>query len=644
MELKSGILKRKTWSFIIILMQFANNSITGQNWYKEYVLNCDSSVYSLSQDKIIQGKAVDFFFPAYKYYQTSSIDVIESVSSEHGEIIEIEFNSKNISCNIVNFEIDFYAEGIDTILVYLKNTDDRLVIVSKQVSRIGYTYLPTINFSVNLIETDFKSIQIIGESSNENSKFILGRLNGSKKVEFIADNMQAINSFISKYPIEQQGELFYELPGNYLKSYGFNFYTRLVLNDCHSANDSILCISQFTNEVLNDYELYDVYGINKNELLSRNTLLTKTASDIDSYYKGMKEIIASLDCCHIRLATNQIEFVESPSQPIYFYNIKNDIVVTAVFDPTLNNKIQLGDKLVSINNINTDQLYKGFSKYVFASTPHQREMKITQRLLYTAMETWKDSLLLEFQNNTGKYAICLTKTNFSNKRAIPQGFKVASNDMIEKYNNIIYFRADFRESTFNPFLYSHKEDFNNCKGLIVDLRGNTGGDLSCLTFLSFLISENSSIIYHESNRFNIYSNFIVKPSNFIQIQVPIVVIVDARTTCIGEILINALRKYRPDVYIIGTSNTAGSAQLAETTFLPKNALLTHFDGITRDAFGHMIDDNTGIAPDLLVRFESYKDLFPYDDKLKQIALDYLKGRSHVNDYISTDILFLKSYY
>jgi C-terminal processing protease CtpA/Prc len=239
------------------------------------------------------------------------------------------------------------------------------------------------------------------------------------------------------------------------------------------------------------------------------------------------------------------------------------------------------------------------------------------------MEMWGDSLLLEFQNKIGTYSIYLSNANFSNKRIVPPGFKTTSVNMIEKYDNIIYFRPDFRESIVNPLIYSYKQDFNNCEGLIVDLRGNSGGDLSFLTFFSLLISEKNPIMHYESNLFKANSNFIIKPSNIIQIQVPIVIIVDARTTCMSELLINALRKSRPDVYIIGVSSTAGSAQRAITTILPNNAMLTHFDGITKDAFGNMIDDNIGIVPDSLFCFESYKDLFPYEDSLKHEALKYL---------------------
>lgn len=619
-------------ALLFIIHLFTNNTVYGQSWSLEYVLNGDSTVYALSSDKILQGKSVDFFFPAYKHYESSLTKAIKSVQVGNEEIIEIKFNVKNLLDDKLNFEIDLYSEGIDSIWFFLRKTDDELVSVKRQITPKGYTYLPTIYFSADVKNTDYKSLQIVGKTKSERDslKLILGRLNGYKKIEFRTSNIRDIDAFVSKFPFGQQSDLFEKLPGIDLKLHGFGRYSRLVLSDCVSTFDSIQCISQFTNKLLDEYNLYDVYGINKKDLLSRNQILSKTAQDIESYYDGMKEIIASLNCCHIRLSTNQIDAVESPSQPIYFYKIKDDIVVTAIFDPTLNIEIQLGDKLVSINNIPIDQVYKDFAKTVYASTPHQREMKITQRLLYTAMETWGDSLMLEFRNSKGVYSSYLNKTNYSNKRVIPTGFKIAANNKIEKYGNIIFLRPDFTESIFNPFMYSNKEELNNCTGLIIDLRGNSGGDFSSLTLFSSIISEKSPIIYNESKIFNTHSEYIVKPSDKIRIHAPIVLIVDARTTCIGELLINALRKRNLDIYVIGVSNTTGSAQLAIMTILPGDAILAHFDGITKDAFGKMIDNNIGVVPDSLIQFESYKDLLPYEDILKRAALEYFGYTKHNN--------------
>ncbi|MDR2570946.1 MAG: hypothetical protein LBD23_11755 [Oscillospiraceae bacterium] len=196
--------KRKV-TLLAIIHLFASNFVLGQNWSIEYNVEGDSAVYTLSHNKIIQGKSVDFFFPAYKYYQTSSMDAIESVSVGNNEIIEIELDSKNIACSEINFEIDLYAEGIDTIRFFLKTTDECLILVNQQIARKGYTYWPTAYFAVNLTHDDFSaditSIQIVGKSSHENRELIIGRLKGSKKIKFSADNMMAIDTFLSKYPI-----------------------------------------------------------------------------------------------------------------------------------------------------------------------------------------------------------------------------------------------------------------------------------------------------------------------------------------------------------------------------------------------------------------------------------------------------------
>jgi C-terminal processing protease CtpA/Prc len=609
--------------FALIIQLFANNLIQGQSWSMEYILNGDSSVYTLSQNKIIQGKVVDFFFPAYKYDQTSSMSAIESVCIEHNEIIEIEFDTKNISTKKVYLEIDLYAEGIDTIQYFFRTVDNKLIQFGQNRVRPGYKYLPTAYFSANITNNDIKTIQIVGKSNSEYRKFIVGRLNGSKKIGFIAENMLAVDTIVSKYSFENQSETFVELPDHHLMLHGFNMQPRLALNGCQSTYDSIRCISQFTDKLLNEYRLYDVYGINKQELINRNAVLAETSNDINNYYSGMKEIIASLNSCHMRLSTSKNDEVESPLQPIYFYGINDEITVSAIFDPALDSRIQLGDKLLSINNISINKLYNDFAQNVFASTPQQREIKITQKLLHLAKETWGDSLSLEFKGDKKHYFICLNKSNFSGKKIVPSDFKIISDDMMEKYGKILYIKPMFSEAYTVPYLYSYKTDLKDCEGMIIDLRGCSGGDYSFCTLFSFLITEKSVILTSDSATLNIGSDYIIAPSKHINIQAPIVLLVDARTACFPEFMVNALRKIRSDIHVIGTSNTAGSAQFSMRVHLPNNAVLAYFEGVAKDSFGQAIDNNIGVAPDCLITLDSYKDLFPYNDKIKRYALKYL---------------------
>lgn len=625
MELMSLSSKRKILLFASIMHLFASNIVQGQTWSIEFILNCDSSVYTLSQNKILQGKPVDFFFPSYKFNQISSNDAVESVKIGNGEVVELELDTRHLDFENIHFEIDLYAEEIDTLWFFMKTTNDRLIPLAQRTHRNGYTYLPTVTFAVNIIKNDIQSIQIVGKSKNEDKKFIVGRVNGSKKIEFVAEDILAVDSLVSKYSFEKQSDTFFTLPDFYLKLHGFSIYSRLVLKECWSTYDSIYCIRNFfTSKILNEYSLYDVYGVNKQKLIDRSIDLAETSKDIESYYNSMKEVISSLNSCHMRLSTSQQDDIESPLQAIYFYNINNEIVVSAVFDPTIEHSIHLGDRLLSINNIPLGQLYSDFSKKVFASTSQQREIKITQKLLYLARELFGDSLLLKFKNNTDSYSIWLNKSNFSGKKVIPSDFKIVSDNLIEKYHNIVYMKPVFQESSLIPYLYSHKTDLNHCDGMIIDLRGCSSADYSFCSFFSCLIAENSLILTSDSSLFSIQSdyNYIIKPSTKINIKEPIVVLIDARTACASELMINAFRKIRPDIYVMGATNTAGSAQFAMQVALPRNATLNYFEGIARDAFGKIIDNNIGVIPDRVVSFDVYKDLFPYEDKLKYIALEY----------------------
>ena len=620
---------KKALSIAMMIHLFAI-SAQGQSWSLGYKLFGDSTTYTLSRDKVIQGSHVAFFFPAYKYFHTSTNTTIESATLDNYEIIELAFDSNSMNFDNIHFEIDVFAEGIDTIQLFLKTTHGNLVpiILHIPAKEKEYVYLPTIYASVNLKNNEYSSIQIVGKSNKESRKLILGRLEGLRKIDFLTESMAIFDSLLQKYP-EKQSDVFLELPRFLPAEFGYAY--QLILKDCRTTYDSIQCISQYINQQLNDYDLYEVYGINKQELINRHIQLANTSNNLNSYYEGLREIIASLNSCHIGLSTNRQNNDESPLQSIYFYNINNNIAVAAVFDPLLEGKIHLGDQLLSINHIDVEQLYKDFSKNMYASTSHQREIKITQQLLYLAREKWGSNLSVDFMGKDGLYSILLNESNFSGRKIIPHGFKVFSDNVIEMYGNIAYFKPTFHASRIVPFIYSHQSNFEQCNGLILDLRGCSSGDHSVATLFSFLISENTLLIQADSNSDTIQSKMIVKPSKQFLVKSPIVILVDARTTCYAELLINALRKNRSDIDVIGATHTAGSAQFATSTFLPQNSILYHFEGTTKDAFGKLIDDNIGIRPDILMNFESYQDLFPYNDKIKRYALNYLGYTIEDND-------------
>lgn len=605
------------------------SSIQGQSWSIEYILQGDSAVYNLSSDKIIQGRLIDFFFPAYKFNQTYSMSAIESVDMKSEEMIELKFEVENISSNRIIFDIDLYAEGIDTIQFFIKTECDSLILLRQQYIHKDFTYLPTIHLPINKGKPDshfgVKGFQITGKSKEQDRKLILGRLKGYKEIQYVANSEAEIDAFVSNCTFEKQSDIFNRLPDHYLKLHGFNWYTRLVLNDCISIHDSIRCINQYMNDNFMKYELYEKYHIDKCKLLKRCDSLAKIANSITEYYQNLKDIISLLNSCHMRLSTSKIDEIESPIQSIYFYRVNNKIVVSAIFDKELENKVELGDTLLSINDVLVDKLYRDFSTKVFASSPHQREAKITQKLLYLSREKWGDNLSIKLQNSLRTYTIYLQTSNFKSKKFIPNDFKILQGNVIEKYDDIVYFRPIFLESQLVPFIYSHKDNFINNKGLIIDLRNCSGGDYSFCTFLSYLITQENNILSCGSTQFNSFSNYLIRPSSKMHIKVPIVILVDARTACFSELMINALRKERHNVYVAGASNTAGSAQFILKTMLPENAVFVHFEGLTKDICGNVIDNNIGVVPDTLIHIESYKDLLPYKDKLKESALEYLKN-------------------
>lgn len=121
--------------------------------------------------------------------------------------------------------------------------------------------------------------------------------------------------------------------------------------------------------------------------------------------------------------------------------------------------------------------------------------------------------------------------------------------------------------------------------------------------------------------------YIVKPFQTYYYDKPIVFLVDPRTTCYAEIIVEFMKNIRKDVYVIGFNKTSGGAEHIQTVYLPGKASLHFFQGYLWSKDNKIIDLNGGTRPDIMVPIDSYHDLSPYNDKSKNYAIEFLKQYS-----------------
>ncbi len=161
---------------------------------------------------------------------------------------------------------------------------------------------------------------------------------------------------------------------------------------------------------------------------------------------------------------------------------------------------------------------------------------------------------------------------------------------------IFYFRIkSFRDKTFNEFikeliLLEDKEP----KGVILDLRGNGGGDETAVVKLSGIFLKEGSLVCYFLKR-GVGRVEERSKGSFINLNLPVVVLVDRNSASSSEIFAGALRYYGKAV-IVG-ENTKGSGSLKNTIPLSDGSALFLITSRTYLPDGATFD-GVGIEPDI----------------------------------------------
>ena len=221
--------------------------------------------------------------------------------------------------------------------------------------------------------------------------------------------------------------------------------------------------------------------------------------------------------------------------------------------------------------------------------------------------------LVRGKNGTQVKIELLRKKQKITKIITRQSIKIESvKSSVEKDIGYIRISSFIGVSTTNEFL-SALEKTQNTKGLILDLRGNTGGLLANAVFIANMFLDNGTIVNIVSRNGKIEN--IKAQASLIRIDKPVVLLVDGASASASEILSGALKDHHKAV-LVGTK-TFGKGMVQRIIPLPNSTGLNLTIAKYLTPNGSDINKK-GITPDYVVKYTE-RDMITHHDPQKEKA-------------------------
>lgn len=363
-------------------------------------------------------------------------------------------------------------------------------------------------------------------------------------------------------------------------------------------------------EILERYPFYDERQLDKTKILQAYQHI---ADDTLSYHQFVDSVAGFVNR---QFRDGHFYITDSPAppanlvRPIRLFAKGNEVFVGAVFDTRYQQQLPPGTKITEIDKL---PVYS----YLRKNYPELEELS------NGIGKMRNDSLLLVTAE--GK-KICV---KYDGKISIPENFKPQHGEFRWLDNDIAYFRINSWLLDVYLRFCNNRDAMAHAKGLVIDLRGNGGGELlSALRMLAPFISEPTAIYSTFPSSTGTPLSIAPDRSFHLPDGIPIVLLCDKNTACASEIFIKALKDHHANVQLIGTGKTAGAFAVKIGIHLPSGVMVYTNSIIGKIIFpdGKSIE-HIGLQPDIVVKINTVDDLRPYGDKVVRTAITALRTQS-----------------
>lgn len=395
------------------------------------------------------------------------------------------------------------------------------------------------------------------------------------------------------------------------------------------ADDEVRLFKQIALKTVDDYPLYIEKNINKDSVKAELINLNNGIADSTSVYvyaDTLSKFIRNTFMdphykIHIPQRTKKIERLVSP---VRLFKINNEYQVAAIFDSTIMNQLSLGDVVVAIDSKSIDEQVDSLRPLQHGTEDRQERALLASIL---ARNKTDSCLLTIVTKNQGQRNVLI---KYNGKITIPLIYRPEHCEFKLLDGNIAYFRIlGMGDYVYLRFL-NHYDEICNSNGLILDLRNNSGGEMTegMNMFSHFIGHPEVYGNYHTYGNDNTAS-FVTLPDNnysFAERPLPVVIIGNSYTACASEQFIYNMTKL-DNVVFLSSDKTAGAFMGMRNLILP-SGIVFFVNGMSGkmslDNSSNIIE-NKGLEPDIWIPIGKVADLAPYNDILLQKAKRYIQN-------------------
>jgi C-terminal processing protease CtpA/Prc len=312
---------------------------------------------------------------------------------------------------------------------------------------------------------------------------------------------------------------------------------------------------------------------------------------------------------------------------IRLYRIGKGVFVSAIFDTLYAGNMQVGDRVKSINGKNIDSLLDDDT--VKAHEVSEKYYDVSA--LLDGKKTDRVNIV-----TVGGNGEKTTLLRYDKPYAIPENFRSKPFSLEIDNEQVACLRFNQWSLDLYSRLISQWDKISHAKGLIIDLRGNGGGELISPIRVLALFIDHPTVLFNGWTRTSV-DPLIVRSdtAHHFPGEKNVMILVDGGTACASECFIAGMQTM-PNVQVIGNTHTYGALASRYDIVFPDGMDL-YIDCVTQKM---VLADNTsiegtGIQPRIKVPIGSVEDLQPYRDIVLSTARGQILHRPIANSVTGT---------